>query len=68
MAGRLAGRPTGRQNNFGWIFSKFLKFSTGKSIWIFNSLQNVIIVLPMHFSWRFSSKIYFKVCIEVHKI
>ena len=29
---------------------------------------NVIIVLPMHFSLLFSSKVYFKICIEARKI
>ena len=56
----------GWQTKCGWI-SKFLKFSTGLTIWIFTSFNIVIMLLSMHFNQFFLAKAYFKVCIEAKK-
>ena len=70
MVGLTVGKQAGWKTKYGWI-SKFLKLSSYR----LNCLDfcfvycqcNVTIVLPMHFSWVFSSKAYFKACFVVQK-
>ena len=50
-------------------FAKFAKFSTRQTFLLYDTSFNIITVSSQwHFNQLFSSKMYFKPCLEAHKI